>query len=66
MLQFFSRVALHANDIILIDGTEVENDPLVKGCGMISFSLQVSGNKMSEENLGTILGPNLLHNENKV
>ena len=30
------------------------------------FSLQVPGNKMSEENLGTILGPNLLHNENKV
>jgi hypothetical protein len=45
LLQFLSRVALHSNGIILIDGTEE------------------TGNRMTEENLATILGPNILHNE---
>jgi hypothetical protein len=43
LLHFLNQVALHSNDIIMIDGTEEQ------------------GNKMSEENLGMIMGPNILH-----
>ena len=43
LLHFLNQVALHSNDIIMMDGTEEQ------------------GNKMSEENLGMIMGPNILH-----
>jgi hypothetical protein len=45
LLQFLSRVALHSDGIILIDGTEE------------------TGNRMTEQNLGLIMGPNVLHKE---
>ncbi|CAI8057847.1 Rho GTPase-activating protein 6, partial [Geodia barretti] len=45
LLQFLSRVALHSDGIILIDGT------------------QETGNRMTEQNLGLIMGPNILHKE---
>jgi hypothetical protein len=47
LLQFLSRVALHSDGIILIDGTEE------------------TGNRMTEQNLGLIMGPNVLHKERK-
>lgn len=47
LLQFLSRVALHSNGIILIDGTEEV------------------GNRMTEQNLALIIGPNVLHRETK-
>jgi hypothetical protein len=47
LLQFLSRVALHSDGIILIDGT------------------QETGNRMTEQNLGLIMGPNILHKEQR-